>query len=98
MENQIAGERIERLFDLAEKRLQEPNEGRQQLADRYVELARSIGMAHNVSIPADFRKRFCQNCNTYLKPGLNCRVVISSRDSVLEYRCGKCGNVNRYGF
>ncbi len=97
MEKKIAEERIERLFELAEKRLQRPEEGK-QLADRYVEIARDIGMSYNVSIPSRYRKRFCQECHSYLKPGLNCQVVVSSQNSALDYRCDSCGNVNRYGF
>lgn len=95
MEQEIAGERIERLFELAEKRVKEE---RKELADRYVELARDIGMKYNVSIPTELRKRFCDNCHSYLKPGMNCRVRINSRKSTVNYTCGECGHVNRHGF
>lgn len=97
MEQQIAGERIERLFELAGKRVREKEEGK-ELADRYVELARDIGMKYNVSIPTELQKSFCESCHSYLKPGLNCRVRINSRKSTVNYTCGECGHVNRYGF
>lgn len=92
-EKKIAEERIERLFELADERMPE-----RELADRYVELARKIGMTYNVSIPREFRKRFCHECHSFLKPGVNCRVRINSKNRTVNYLCRECGNVNRYGF
>ncbi len=94
MEREIAEERIERLFELADERLQDEPE----LSDRYVELAREIGMRYRVSIPEELRKRFCHRCYGYLKPGVNCRVRIDSKNRTVNYACRNCGNVNRYGF
>ncbi len=95
MSRKIAEERIERLFELAERRM---NEDCQELADRYVELARDVGMKYNVSIHPDLRKQFCHECRSYLKPGINCTVRINSKNSTVNYHCRECGNVNRYGF
>ncbi len=94
MEREIAEERIQRLFELAEIRFKEEPE----LSDRYVELARKVGMKYRVSIPSKFRRRFCHECHSYLKPGLNCRVRIDSKNRTVNYVCRDCGNVNRYGF
>lgn len=98
MSRAIAEERIRRLFEVADRRITEEREDAQELADRYVELARSIGMSYNVSIPGELRKRFCHECGSFLKPGVNCRVRINSKKSSINYRCGECGEVNRYGF
>lgn len=95
MEGQIARERIERLFSLARKRV---DEDREELADRYVELARAIGMRHNVSIPRQLRRNYCHSCYSYLLPGYNCRVRVNSGKENINYRCGECGEVNRFGF
>lgn len=91
----IAEERIERLFDLADKRV---DEGREELADRYVELARKIGMTCQVSISGDLKRRYCQNCHSYLKPGHNCMVRVNSKNKTVNYHCENCGEINRYGF
>ncbi|MFB6190190.1 MAG: ribonuclease P protein component 4 [Candidatus Nanohaloarchaea archaeon] len=98
MSRDIASERIQRLFSLADRRISEERDDSQELADRYVELARSIGMSYNVSIPGELRKRFCHECGSFLKPGANCRVRINSKTSSINYTCGECGEVNRYGF
>ncbi|QKQ98560.1 ribonuclease P [Candidatus Nanohaloarchaea archaeon] len=94
MSKTIAEERIERLFQLAEKRIGREDE----LADRYVELARKIGMKEEVSIPSDLRKKFCSNCYSYLKPGYNCEIKLNSDKKKVEYKCRECGNIDRYGY
>lgn len=95
---EIAEERIERLFELAGRRMRDSGEEGQELADRYVEIARNIGMKYNVSISSELRKKFCHECHSYLGPGINCTVRINSKNSTINYTCEKCGNVNRYGF
>ena len=88
----IGSERINRLFELAEKR---KKNGKDELADRYVELAVKIGMKTETPIPSDLKKRFCSNCKSFLTPGDNCKVRINSKNTV--YRCLECGNEERYG-
>lgn len=94
----IAEERIQRLFELADQRLSEGREDSVELADRYVNLARKIGMKYNVSIRPELRKRYCHNCFSFLKPGFNCRIRVSSKNSSVNYHCKVCGEVNKYGF
>jgi len=98
MSQKIAEERIQRLFVLADQRISEDRENAKQLADRYVEIARNIGMKYNVSIPAELRKRYCHECFSFLKPGFNCQVRINSKSNTVNYQCRECGEVNRYGF
>lgn len=98
MSQKIAEERIQKLFELADRRISEDREDSEQLADRYVELAQAIGMKYNVSIPAELKKRYCHECFSFLKPGFNCRVRLNSKSSTVNYECGACGEVNRYGF
>ncbi|MFB6208394.1 MAG: ribonuclease P protein component 4 [Candidatus Nanohaloarchaea archaeon] len=95
MADKIAEERIERLFKLARRRM---DEGEEELADRYVELARKIGMRHQLAIPGELQKQFCSGCKAFLVPGKNCRVRIDSKKSTVNYECESCGNVDRYGF
>lgn len=98
MTRAVAEERIERLFELADRRLSGDRDDAQRLADRYVELAREIGMSHNVSIPGELRRRFCHECGSFLRPGVNCTVRINSKNSTVNYHCDSCGEVNRFGF
>lgn len=90
----IAEERIEILFEKAEKVFEEnPN-----LADRYVEIARRIGERAQVSVRSDLKKKFCSNCGSFLKPGKNCSVEIKSSEEMIYYSCEKCGETDRYGY
>ena len=88
----ISTERIERLFELAEKRQKSEKD---ELADRYVELALKISMKSETPIPSELKKRFCSNCKTFLTPGDNCKVRVKSENTV--YRCLECNNTDRYG-
>lgn len=90
----IAEERIKRLFELAERRSEE---GEEDLADRYVEIAREISMGSQESIPAEFKKKFCSKCYRFLIPGKNCRVRTDSKAGKIVYTCEDCGKVERYG-
>ena len=98
MSKKIAEERINRLFQIADRRVSEDRDDGSELANRYVEIARNIGMKYNISIPENLRRKFCHECKSFLKPGLNCRVRINSKNSAVNYHCKECGKVNRYGF
>lgn len=91
--DKIAEERIELLFGKAEEVFEENPD----LADRYVEIARSIGERSQVSIPSDLKKKFCSNCGSFLKPGKNCSVEVKSSEDMIYYSCGECGETDKYG-
>ncbi|MFB6217460.1 MAG: ribonuclease P protein component 4 [Candidatus Aenigmatarchaeota archaeon] len=95
MAQSLAEERIERLFELAEKRFRE---GEYELSDRYINLAQKIGMKTNTSLPSEFRRRVCQECGAFLVPGENCEVRLDSKSRTVNYHCKDCGHVNRYGY
>jgi len=89
----IALERIEILFAQAEK---EFASGRPDLANRYVELARKIGMKTNTTIPPPLKKRFCRHCHAFLVQGKNAETRLVKR--ILVVKCGACGHVHRYPY
>jgi len=86
-QTEIAKERIATLFKEAES-------ADQGYSDRYVEIARRIAMKYKIKIPIELKRRFCKNCQTYLRPGVNCRV--RTRKGRLIYYCKKCKNYSRY--
>lgn len=89
----IAKERIEKLFRLAsECHSRDP-----VLADRYVELARKIGMKCQVRIPKRFKMCFCKECNSFLVPGVSSRIRNrhDGKGKVI-ITCLKCGMIKRY--
>ncbi len=90
----IARERIEILLSLAEKEVRKHPDR----AERYVELARKIGMRYNIRPGRHAKMRFCSRCNTFLVPGLNCRVRTSKDRQALVITCGRCGSVKRYPY
>ncbi|AJF61132.1 TPA: ribonuclease P [Candidatus Woesearchaeota archaeon] len=89
---EIALERINELFSQAEKVFRKSPD----LADRYVELARKIGMKYKVTMPRQHKRRFCKHCYTYLVPGANCRVRLTGQKVV--YFCHKCRNYMRFPY
>jgi ribonuclease P protein subunit RPR2 len=88
----MASQRIERLFCLAREACKE----RQDLADRYVDIARRISMRHRVSIPRELKRNVCKNCSGYLAPGVNARVRIDGRNVLIT--CQRCGGIKRYPY
>lgn len=89
----IVKERFEVLFTLAEKEALKHNMDR---ADRYVELARKIGMRYNVPIPAKYKRRFCKHCYSYLLPGVNARVR-TGKSKIIIF-CENCKKYMRIPF
>ena len=89
----IARRRINHLFEMAEKMALE---GRLELATRYVDIARRIGMKYLVRIPWQYKRRFCKECHSYLLPGENCTVRIKKKTLIISFHV--CGHVTRVPF
>ena len=85
----VAQERIDHLFALAEK---EAVEGKNDRASRYVSLALRMGERHKV--PARHKRTYCPSCHSYFVPPRNVRVR-TGRGHV-SMTCLKCGHIIRY--
>lgn len=86
----IARDRIATLFALAEE---EATMGRSELADRYVGLARRIGMRYNVRLLAEYREVYCRGCSAYWLEGRTVRTRLRSGRRVRT--CLRCGRERR---
>lgn len=90
--DEVALQRIERLFSLAEKVYHE----RPALAQRYVDLARRIAMRVRLPLPREFRRRVCRSCGAFLVPGSSSRVrVRQRREPHVSITCLRCGRIYR---
>jgi ribonuclease P protein subunit RPR2 len=85
----IAKERIDTLFKLAETEFADHPER----SHRYVEIARNIATKYNIKMPRIWKRRFCKNCQIFLKPGINCQIRLGS--SCILTKCLECGKVTR---
>ncbi len=92
-QRKVALERIDVLFEEAQKAALDD---RLDLSDRYVRLARKIGMRYNVTVPSEYRRRYCKKCYSYLYPDKTCRVRV--KNGMLVSRCNNCGTINRFKF
>ena len=91
--NKIAKERIEILFNSAEKALQEEKEN---YSKRYISLARKIGSKSRTRLPLGYKKKFCKVCNIFWIPGKTLRVRLQRKEKKLIYTCLSCGAIKRY--
>ena len=91
----IAQERIEVLFKEADSAARE---GKLNLSNRYVFLARKLSMKFGVQLSREQRRKFCHKCYKYLMPGKNLSVKINPKTQSVEYLCKECGNVMRYPY
>lgn len=90
---QIAKERIEILMEKALETMKEDS----KLAQRYVELARKIGMRYRVRIPKKWKMFICRGCKRLMIPGATCRIRIQrKREPHVTLTCLMCGHVKRY--
>jgi ribonuclease P protein subunit RPR2 len=66
------------------------------LARRYVDLARKIGMRYKVRLPTEYRWMICKHCKDFLFPGKTCRTRIQQRrEPHIVVTCHSCGGYNR---
>ncbi|MGD0250602.1 MAG: ribonuclease P protein component 4 [Thermoplasmata archaeon] len=86
----IARDRVSDLFGLAEK---EASNGHCELADRYVALARRIGMRYNVRLLTEYRELYCRGCSTFWVEGRTVRTRIRGGRRVRT--CLHCGRERR---
>jgi ribonuclease P protein subunit RPR2 len=86
----VAAERISDLFALAER---EAAGASPALADRYVQLARRIGMRYNVRFLPEYREVFCRGCSRYWVEGRTVRTRLRSGRRVRT--CLACGRERR---
>lgn len=85
-----AQERITVLFTLAEE---ESRGAPSPYPDRYLRLARRIGMRYNLRVPPEFRSLYCRRCSTYWVEGRTVRTRL--RGGKRTQTCLKCGAVRR---
>lgn len=81
------------LFEMAEE---EAHRGNLPRANRYVRLARRLGMRYNVPFSSSYRRRYCRGCGTFLAPGTAATVRL--RRSRVVVTCKACGRVARYPY
>ena len=86
----VAKERVRELFRLAEAKALA---GEMDLADRYGQLARKIGMRYNVRMPKGFNLKFCRKCHSYLLPSRNARFRMTG--GRLSRQCLNCDAIYR---
>ena len=90
-QQKIAKERIDILFDLAEKNLNK-NLKRSQ---RYVELARKIGTRYNIRFSKETKRKFCKKCNMLLK---GTKAKVRTEEKALIIKCLNCNSIYTYPY
>src|SRR3972149_10245019 len=89
---QIALQRSQTLFRLAEEKIREEP----QLAQRYAEIARKIAMRAKLRLPKEYRRMICRHCKGFIYPGVNCRVRVQQRrEPHMVITCLVCGKQTR---
>jgi len=85
----MAYQRMILLFELAAHEFKEHPER----SDRYVGLARRIGMRYRVRMPEQLKRRMCKHCHTYLVQGATARTRLQG--SYITTTCTACGKQMR---
>ena len=81
---EIAAERIQGLFDLAESAFKEDA----GLSNRYMAIARNISMKHKVPFTKEQKFRYCKACKNFLVPGINSSSRVTREKLVITCSCG----------
>jgi ribonuclease P protein subunit RPR2 len=89
---EIAKERMQILTDLAVVNMRDRDV---EKANRYIDLARRIGMRYNVRFSKGQKRLLCRMCKGILIPDITSKVRL--RRGKVNVRCSRCGHVIRYG-
>jgi len=90
----IARERIDILFDLAEKNFRKKPEQ----SYRYMKLARKISLRYNIRMKIEQKRKFCKKCNSLLLPGSTSSVRLDSKRKLLIIKCKNCNTLYRHPY
>jgi ribonuclease P protein subunit RPR2 len=85
----MAFQRIQRLFELADQGF----ETHPERSNRYVSLARRIGMRYRVRIPQELKEKMCKHCHAYLVQGITARTRLQGTH--MTTTCLVCGKPMR---
>jgi len=88
--NEIAKERVEKLFGMAEKAA---GEGDFKSADRYVEIAWGIKLKFRIRLNSYQKRLFCRKCLKFLADGKTGRY--RTEKGWLVIKCLNCNDVRR---
>jgi len=84
----IASERMKILLKMARENVKDNPD----LAQRYTNLARELGMRFKIRIPQEYRRLICRHCKSFILPGVNCRVRLQRRrEPHIVITCLNCG-------
>lgn len=89
---QIAICRIDQLFKLAASEYNLYPER----SNRYVTLARKIGLRYVIRFPFELKIKYCKNCGCYLVNGSNSRIRLRGRYMVITCLC--CNHIQRFPY
>jgi ribonuclease P protein subunit RPR2 len=88
--NEIARERIEKLFRMAEEAA---IAGDLESASRYIEMLWNIKLKFRIRLTKEQKRLFCKKCLTFLVDGKSGRYRTEDKNLVIT--CLRCGNVTR---
>lgn len=86
----IASERIKELITQSQAIFPKEN----KLADKYVQMAKSISMKYKVPFNKSQKLKYCKKCSSFLVPGNNARIRVQR--GKIRVLCLKCKNIMRY--
>jgi ribonuclease P protein subunit RPR2 len=97
--NDIARERIEILFHAAERVDIDESTG-QDIARRYVYMARKIAMKIRTPLDVEKTRVICKKCNSFLIDGSTGRVRLqgTGKNAHVVVTCLHCGAIKRYHY
>jgi ribonuclease P protein subunit RPR2 len=85
----VAQERVAELFGLAESEARTHS----SYTDRYVALARKVGMRYNVRLLPEYRELYCRRCSAFWVEGRTVRTRF--RHGRRARTCLRCGAIRR---
>ena len=91
-QKRIARERIEILLKEAEKMAKKR---KFNFANRYAKLAKLIGMRYTVRLTPEQKRKICKYCDSFLLPGVTCKVKLDTKHRRIKIICGFCKKIIR---
>tara|TARA_Y100000310_G_C20698765_1_gene827745 strand:- start:1394 stop:1705 length:312 start_codon:yes stop_codon:yes gene_type:complete len=70
--------------------------GKKELAQKWAQKARKLGMKHKVKMPSVLRRQICKKCHAFLVVGKN--VMVRTKEGNVVYHCKECKHMMKYRY
>tara|TARA_B100002003_G_C14078879_1_gene519035 strand:- start:565 stop:876 length:312 start_codon:yes stop_codon:yes gene_type:complete len=93
---QVKGKVVGEMTHLLAQALDYFSAGKKDMANKWAQKARRVGMKYKVNMPTQLRRQICKKCHAFLVVGKN--LMIRTKEGNVVYHCKECKHMMKYRY